>query len=123
MKYIRTYEKLNIDLPKVGDYVYCYEDAVPVDSEDLEDYNKFLSFLSNNIGKCVDDSNDFLIQYYNVPLDLSGYFEFGIRFAQFNGYILEKFINCRAMCLEEIEYFSSNKEDCEVYLNAKKYNL
>lgn len=42
MKYIKLYDELNIDKPKVGDYVIMTQDC------------RFMIFSSNNIGQIIE---------------------------------------------------------------------
>lgn len=66
-------------------------------------------FLNNNIGKVIDYDNDLLIVLYkNIPEFLKGFFRGN---------------NTRRILIEDVEYFSNNKEDVEAYLNTKKFNI
>jgi len=117
MKYLKTYEKLNINpKPKIGDYVVCFEDRYSIICSEL--VRKLDKFLSENVGlvKKADDEYNYLIQYQNYPEYLAKGFQFGY----LNG---GRIPNCRTMTIEEIIYWSSNKNDCETFIAAKKYNL
>ena len=103
MKYIKTYEQ-NIE-PQVGDYVICQDGSYSVENN----YEK-KTFISNNIGKIIkydtgSASYPYIVYYETAP---SNYFTMG---------------KTRPMGRNEIMHFSKNKEDCEIYLAAKKYNL
>ena len=113
MKYLRTYE-LYETKPEVGDYVICEESKIP----------KIKNFISNNIGRIfyyIDTDvkkfsvcKDFryIVEYDNVPEYITDFFE---------DVWTEK--QSRRMSLDEIKHWSKNKEDLEVILNTKKYNL
>jgi len=97
--------------PEVRDYVICKE-------EYYGNNELILKFLSENIGQIIrinkfnDDNYSFLVEYHDLPKDLSRYFS------------SEKLgINMRRMCNNEIVHFSKNKEDLEIMIGARKYNL
>lgn len=113
MKYIKTYEDLN-DEPQIGDYVVCSEegkeDILPEDNS----YGVY-EFTSNNVGQYVKYRGSvqhfkYLIKYEDLPEELRWSF-----------YDDEE--NCRRMAKKEILFWSKDKEACEAYLAAKKYNL
>ena len=111
MKHIKIYE--NTIKPKLGDYVICYE-KINIGTDWQED---FMNFLSSNIGigyksPVTDVYFYYLVQYYDIPYDLSGFF---------NTY--DKKTNTRPMHIDEIVEFSENKKDLDSYVVAKKYNL
>jgi len=91
--------------PQIGDYVIC------ADIGSAQQRN----FALNNIGKIVEyiphKSCPYKIYYENIPADL---------FPNHPGVPKD---NARVMSRGEIIYFSPNKEDLEIYLAAKKYNL
>ena len=110
MKHLKTFE--NIKKPQVGDYVLCYEDA--------KDHN-LKEFINNNIGKIsiIRDKGSYIecnytIEYENIPSIISN------RFTNFKKGDKK---NERNMREEEIIFFSKNKEDVELYMQANKYNL
>jgi hypothetical protein len=103
MKYLKLFE--NINEPQIGDYVLCKE----MDSND----KKLLEFIDNNVGRIVDTKPEtdvftelFVIKYKNIPFD--------------NNWQNK---NTRYFLREEILFWSKDKEDCEAFLNAKKYNI
>ena len=109
---------MNNKVPKVGDYVICEEDMkITVDSFEL-----FSIFLSKNIGQiknsCLDNGYDFLVQYDTIPVNLNRFFSY---------YEDDKYFSnngcCRSMYIKEIKYFSKDREDLEVIIEAGKYNL
>lgn len=94
--------------PTIGNYVICEEesDAPPV-----------MDFIRDNIGKFIrlDEKSEetyCVIQYDNIPPD--------IRLPYFSYYSSN---NLRPMLRSEILFWSDNKEDLEIILNSKKYNL
>ena len=106
MKYIKTYEDVNNE-PQIGDYVLCKQN---------EGFAKksINNIISKNIGKILSKFVDYYIVYYDcfIPEKLK-YF-----FSNFNGPKYSRLIK-----KYEIEHFSSNKEDLEILLKLKKYNL
>lgn len=119
MKYLKTYEKLKSsddyhqnmtydDVPKVNDFVICNIKNADHDSEDTVEFKKF---VNNNIGHIILVNNHRLITHYeNIPNEISSYFTY-------NGG------DSTHLYLHEIKYFSDKKEDLEVIINSKKYNL
>jgi len=107
MKYIKQYESIN-NIPQVGDYI-LFEDS------DLK--KEISNFMSNNIGLIVSKElvlYDYVVKYENVPDELTPYFSYAY---------LKYGRNCRGIERSDIIYFSSNKEDLEIRLQANKYNL
>jgi len=110
----KLYKNLN-RVPEIGDYVVC-----------IDNNEKLFSFLSNNIGKYVFDSDSdefpYYIQYENIPEEIES--EFGDDIpddkidSEFDGTS-----GGRQFSLKEIEYSSKNREDCVKYLKFKKFNL
>ena len=114
MMHIKTYEhrSLHIDEPQVGDYVICREHFIP--AKDTVD------FISNNVGHLVmiKENNiksaafrGYIVQYENIPKDIRGFGRY------------YNFENCRLMRRHEILHWSKNKEDLEIYIDVKRYNL
>ena len=112
MKYLKAYESKKG--PQIGDYVVC--------KDSLFEEDEMVNFFANNIGRYIKRNTPpyhyalsefkYIIRYKNVPKDLRSQFEVDIE---------DRFI--RGMRRDEILFFSSNKEDCEIFINAKKYNL
>jgi hypothetical protein len=102
MKYLKLYE--NFNKPEIGDYVICRSFY----------NNKYLNiFLSENIGQIVIINDKSLYSYivkYNSK-DLKN-----LR-TLFNNAGFRKFQE------NEILHFSKNKEDLELILSARKYNI
>lgn len=102
MKYLKTYENLN-NMPEIeiGDYVVC------VDHNDDDDLVKF---LSENVGRVeiIKPNKEWLgINFDNIPKKLiDDYTDPPWDFD-----------------MSEIVFISKNREDCELYLSVKKYNL
>ena len=116
MKYIKFFEEKEKENPKIGDYVLVKEKNYR--------YKKLYDFTSNHIGKItneyknnvddiVDDVDDavrfdYKVKYYNIPSSLIRCFN-------------EK--SERSMDRSEIIEWSENKEDLEMIINIKKYNM
>jgi len=124
MKYIKTYENKNRE-PQIGDYVIC-EENIYQNIPDREKLDYILeNFLNENVGKCINiitylNDDIYIIEYDNIPLALYDYFKF-----KKNGTADIKFemSKCRGMNRKEIIHFSPDKEDLEIMIAAKKYNL
>jgi len=131
MKHIKEFNIFR-NKPKIGDYVICKEGLVngqiTKDGEDAD----LINFLSNNIGKIIDtniiiaDVNyDYLIKYYNIPKDIYLYFTGNSSFQIACGETrpIPGREDTRAFDLDDIVEFSKNKEEVELYIASKKYNL
>ena len=100
MKYLKTYESI-IDELETGDYVVV-EPSLGND----ELYN----FITSNVGKISGIFVDRVgVKFENIPLEMSEdkLFLKNIRYFDHN----------------QIIFRSKNKEDCETFIAAKKYNL
>ena len=111
MKYIKTYE-YRTKQPKIGDYVLVTDFEI----DELEVKN----FIETNIGQIIEIDKSaevpYCVVFEKVPIEykIRPYFGFDCK---------DKIKNCRWFKRDEILNFSSNKEDLEVILAAKKYNL
>ena len=116
----KIFENLNRE-PKVGDYVICKEDNGIAWTEYTKKVENFINGSVGRIDKIrkttkSNQPNKYTIQYFNVPSEIKkAFFTFG-------GKDLKDY-RIRILSRKEIVYFSNNKEDCEVYLSSKKYNL
>ena len=112
MKYIKTYEDATTkDEPQVGDYVLCK-------LKGTNSLKELKEYLSNNIGICTrikKSSVDSLITYYTI--NFYGPISQRLSYNCFNG------SNYRYFEKDELLFWSPNKEDCEAFLAANKYNL
>ena len=110
MKYIKTFESLNIDEPQVGDYVICKEEQPYLFDTDT-DTTKLNIFFNDNIGKISKRFNNgnYLVKFKYVPNHLVSKFSMDDE---------------RLMMPEEIIYHSNNIKDIEdMKMNVNKYNL
>jgi hypothetical protein len=103
MRYIKTYEELNVGEIQVGDYVIC----------EILKFSKYydidyVNFINTHIGvvEVVNIINNYVrIEYgENVPGN-------------------DMIVTYTYLDTEIIKYWSKNKEDLEVILQQKKYNL
>jgi len=67
MKYIKTYENLTTDEPKIGDYVTCREEQLSSPNA-----KQIANFINSNIAKIIDLEYDsgiitYLVQFNNIP--------------------------------------------------------
>jgi len=105
----RIYEKMNVNDPEVGDYV------IAESNDFLTDLNEF---TKNRIGKLYNifkplyaDDLSYTIIYDNIPKELDFY--------KFKIYDEEAI----SLNIEDIKYWSKNKEDLEKVLMTNKYNI
>ena len=136
MKYIKTYEKINIKEPKVGDYVIC-EEVIPKwgFKTENEDYLKTCNFIATHVGKFVhkikknvndyeeDDiwvKNIYIIEYENVPKELRTFFSENESRVKNKSKETKYY---RRTQIDNIKHISKNKEELEAKLNANKYNI
>jgi len=105
--------------PQITNYVICQETYNP----------KLSDFISNNVGKCVltksetseytnfennNWTNLYLIQYDGIPVELQLYFR---RNENEIPYIYKN--NSRFFEQHNILFWSSNKEDCKLFIHKK----
>lgn len=117
MKYLKTYEEVNIDKPQVGDYVIIdyYHESINANLK---------KFIENSIGKIVserisvDQSSGrskkktqitklFEIRFWNIPPSLKLYFE----------------DKKRIILTDMVKYWSKDKKELETMLKTKNYDL
>lgn len=114
MKHIKLYEDTNNE-PQIGDYVVCYrnraKDAVKL-------------FFSENIGRIT--KFNMIVRNYRIKFEIkfsstdkAEKYDFTKGQFQF----LEHPDGVIVADKEHIIFFSPSKEDCEVFLASKKYNL
>ena len=126
MKYIKTYEQ-NLNEPKIGDYVVCSEKSELGKGYDRIEKQVY-KFIENNIGQVIESNYEnvfnsegrYAIIYKDIPKKLESYFLAG-------KYFLLEYKGCRLMKLEEIKFWSEDKDVCQTYLDThkevKKFNL
>jgi len=130
MKYLRLFESVVNEIddgPQIGDYAVC--SLIKISKEDEKLLN---NFLKNNIGQIRDKVSGIIttskyaygIIYKNVPEEIKEYYGE----PDYNENVPVGLLEsrwCFLMDEDEIEYYSSNKEDVELYIEteAKKYNL
>jgi len=105
----KIFEKLNE--VKIGDYVVM-NPLTGNNSSATKVLEILNNFLTNNIGQIVDVLPDyFRVKYKKSPIELSGL-----------GYFSPDHIRC-FLRENRIMFKSKNKEDCEAFIAANKYNL
>lgn len=114
MKYIKTYEEINDNIPQVGDYVILNDDST-FDNDDMN----YLNFIKTSIGYIFKKPNVKFsyIKYDNIPDNIKDYFQY----SDYSEGL--KVGNCILANDSNIQYWSKNKRELEPLLNAKKYNL
>ena len=102
MKYVKTYQKY-MDNQRLRDdyYVICHDN----------ERNFLNDFFDNNIGQLIERDKHlqcgYCIEYENIPSNLMPYF----------------FLNSIWLSRNDIKHFSKNKEDLELIIKSKAYNL
>jgi hypothetical protein len=113
MKYIKLYEDFNE--PQIGEYVI-------VNSDISHNNDKFKKFISNSIGIIIKINYDksILIKYIKIPANIKHNFKYrdmpNYRPSRNPG-------NTILVGKDDILYHCKNKEGCEMFLTANKYNL
>ena len=112
MKHLKLYEMIE-DEPQLGDYIIFKEASF----SNYKHSKDAIKFMKNNLGKIVDIDIDnkkpyYLIQYEKIlkPPIMDFYTQDGNR-------------NSRWITKEEIEYFSKNKKDLKIYIDASKLQV
>jgi hypothetical protein len=115
MKYLKTYESLK--LPQLGDFVIT---NYKIDVSDQR-YRDIENFVNNTIGKIYKIDYEpnveyvlfpYYARYKNVPENIQWWFGKGPK----NNFH-------RSLNIDDILFFSPNKEDMKPYLTSNKYNL
>ena len=111
MRYIKKFEKYY--KLQIGDYVICEW----YDGKYNDKYKQYNDFLKNNVGQLIEITDKlfpgqtfYIIQYNNIPFEL------------------DKFKSSRnkssfTMKSRDIIYYSKDKEELELKLIAKKFNI
>ena len=108
----KIFESIN-EQPQIGDYVI-------VDNSDEDDgENNIWNYFNNSVGKFIDivDYTKSHVIEYTLTEDL---------YKKYMPYIMHKNKNNTITSnfeLKQIKYWSKNKEELEVLLASKKYNL
>ena len=113
MKYIKKFENIENTTPEVGDCVLINIDTIIIKG-------KIRDFVNNTIGEIIDirlkiedefdneSLGDLRVKYSNVPKDIQSWF--------FNG-------NIRTFNINQMIEFGKTKEELELKIMSKKYNL
>jgi len=119
MKYIKTYEDHHVNAPNIDDWIIG--NLSPNIDDELND------FISSNIGKVVeigyethhedDLGNLYKAPFYVVKYDVEIPARINIWFQHDDyGYSI-------GLEAQDIKYWSENKEELEIILASRKYNL
>lgn len=125
MKYLKYFESIE-KYPEIGDYVICKDN----ESEDKDENDiEFENFLNHSVGMILDsnkEKNNFFktitgkrFENYSIPIYL---IQFENELPEF---IKEPDFPENSLIFDENEIvvFSKNKDELEILLSAKKYNL
>jgi len=105
MKYLKTYEDYNnMNDVHIGDYVIVYKNTKYGGGKLVD----VINFANNNVGHVVDEYKYlWLIKYESIPSGIKSYFVDDIL----------------KIPKQYIKHFSKNKEELEMIVNSKNYNL
>lgn len=119
MKHLKLYEDIETEI-QLGDYIVCKDELFeyPTKNNDKD----FVDFISNNIGRFVEINDGdryahqykYLVQYQNVPKNLSDYFDLYKGYNSLRAFSRSEII--RKATPEEIE-------ELKIKNDAFKYNL
>jgi len=120
MRYLKQYEELN-DEPEIGDYIVAITlgllDDPSVVNNVPERVIDIILFMHNNVGKLIKitaGENKYMVKY-DLPVELLNKFDPEVDNINSLGIFNLKKVN--------ILFWSSNKEEAEIFMKAKKYNL
>jgi len=122
MKHLKIYELFNNKLeetkyPKIGDYI-----VADCDYDTNGDLEELIAFLNNNIGQIVD-----ICPRERKPSAFSNWgSDDGIFNVEYEDVIPGSYADKRKtwwLRKEEIKYFSDSKEELELKLQIKKFNI
>ena len=129
MKYIKRFENISEDVPKVGDFVLIKmgDTTMNYDKDIVLRYNKIKDFVTHTIGKIVSIrlkiSDDFgnesignvTVKYDNIPEDFQSWFSSDNKRVSSD--------NKRVFSLDQIVEFGKTKDELEEKMMIKKYNI
>ena len=119
MKHLKYFEHIDLEDSEisVGDYVslkFRYRENTP--------FANVYIFMNNNVARLLknDDSgwDDFLIGYENVPDDIKNNFHEKDYSRKYKKTYYTKWINS-----DRVQEYSKSKEELQLKIDAKKYNL
>ena len=121
MKYLKRFEDINNEEPEVGDYVIVY-DTFTYTTNMIE----WREFMNTHVGKLINKRDSgahnskrmfYDVEYENIPENIKKII-FKYKFDPQTNKATEK-----GFTIDEIVYWSKNKEELELKLAANKYNL
>ena len=119
----KIFESINEGRPKINDYVLCDMTTHFSDADKLFPVtNKAIEFINNNIGLIYKqpNQNSYLVKYFNIPEDLE---KFIFHYSDYRDYEGPKKGNSILVDIENIKYWSINKQELMPFIQANKYNL
>jgi len=123
MRYIKSYESLNKEVPKVGDYIQIIMNGDDDYDSDYDDSDRLLSqfvnFIISNVGVIINTfgrkSNEVRIKYDSVPYNLTkNYFD---QYPE-NSY-------SKVVSLDHVDdyFIGETPEEVKLKIDSKNYNL
>ena len=122
MKYIKQYESKTY--PQLGDFIIVKNNRANISWAD--------NFTNNNIGQIVKildyDKYFYCLVKYDIKFDIYDASVLGNKSSKYkinkgSFQFTDDEDGCRKVRLEDIDFFSKNKSDVEIYITSSKYNL
>jgi len=105
LKHLKTHENLK---PKIGEWAIVNLDPNEYTSKDGKMFFNYVTTIPGYVGDPSDNFIEwYILCYENIPSEIKSWFVF----------------NYRAFPPYKIGYHSKNKEDVELHIKSKKYNL
>ncbi len=95
MKHLKLYE--NSKKLEIGNYIIV---------NGYDSFTEFRNFLENNIGEVTFVGNNIIRILFNLTPNLN-----------------VKITNPSTWHIRNVKFYSTSKDECEMYLQAKKYNI
>ena len=111
----RVFEKIKInkEIPKVGDYI-----LMQINTKDLLYSDELNNFINNTYGvvyKIYDDNKNIRVLYKNIPERCIPWFA--------AGHMGEETTKTRIFSIDNINEFAKTKEELDLKLSMKKFNI
>jgi hypothetical protein len=120
----KLFEHVNVNEPKVGDYVIVQEDPNLYKNQTWYDsYLEFINIIKNQIGRIIKiDRFSYIVEYKENSKD------FFIKYGDFLVLNTKNQLKCRRVGRNSIIIWANrkkelNNETINMYLKSKKYNI
>lgn len=131
------FESVNEREPQEGDYVLCQIDRfslsvpgqLPLINDSMKTWMGYITRISDSDEKWIGQNNKYCIKFKKTEPDDSElsrrqkYFLSCFRFVDDNSKMKGFYLQTICLKREEIKFWSKNKEDIQMIIDANKYNL